>query len=435
MGNNKTPLETYRVQPEMTQYPAQHIVMIRPDILNRDSDIYFIQIAKALQDFGHRITIITCSSNLLLIHKNMENFHVISTSTWIPVAIFGKFKYPMYLLRTLATAFKYIMIRLVPRPSVVFCNASCVALPILALDKRSTTIHMQNPLELQFISKNLDFKFLDLLLKKSLFFPEEIIVPDNNTKKILEVYFHKKNCSILYPCADLQLAKANYNFDVKEIVPNFPRNGFLFCSFGEYYVQSNFELALAGFCIALNMVDTKYNKKMHLVLGGNLDPTDQQQKEYFSKIKRLVYVKMYTTHITLLETLTEAQKKCLMFEARAIVHPTLDDQFSGTILEAMCLAKTVIATNCSFGKEVLINQITGYLVAPNPMDFAEIIEKIINNKILPVYVGNLAETEFRYKYSYYQFSNCINRIVSKHNSKYCCRNKCNVHKSIYKSIY
>lgn len=416
------PFSTLETNCEFPSHMAQHVVMIRTDILNRRSDRHFIQIALAFQHFGHRVTIITCSKHRELCQTELRNISVIKTATWIPKHINGRCRYLMYVIRSLCVVLRYFWFPITPTASIIFSNASCVALPfLLLLNRFGSTIHLQNPAELAQICYRLP-KQLTWILQHTLLCAEEILVPDAECHKIFNKYFSKYNklSSVLYPSVDIDLKLVEADSAIENVLSEYVPNGYLFFSYGDYHPYNNFELGLAGFMIALTAAKLGVSNKMHLVIGGKFDETDPIQNAYYNRICSLVDFGQYNQYVTLLKKVTPNQKKTLMHECVAIVHSAIDAVYNSTILEAMYMGKAVVCTDCSFGSEVLVDEVTGFVLPAIPERFAEIIQKLVQNRILSLYVGNLAETEFRYRYSFQQFAAQVNIYLQNASQTYYC---------------
>lgn len=324
-----------------------HIVILCTDLTKRRYCAHVIDSAKALTANGYTVTIIT--SRLSESFKKIKKVQIREIGGYIPKSVFGLFEKILYTIRSAFLAYHIIRYSDDYNPTIVFCEADPIVLPIFHWGNLCTAyfqflfcVSKYNPRSGKtYIPSN-------WLTKRCLSYANTIIVPNKTYKQIYNRSL-KISPVVIYPLVHFKRIEAkNIVKDNKILFRNrwIPNDGIVFLSLGEYTPRSNFEMTIKAFEFLLTVIfPERAGTEIYLVIAGPYCKHLKEHVEYYIKLKKLVSTSYVNFNIVLLRHLPIVEKKTFISTCTALVHTAIDEIFNRNVLEAMSVGKPVIATN------------------------------------------------------------------------------------------
>jgi glycosyltransferase involved in cell wall biosynthesis len=137
------------------------------------------------------------------------------------------------------------------------------------------------------------------------------------------------------------------------------------------------------FIKAAKIITKSHNNVYFLIIGDNLSKKDIKYKQ---ELKDLVKQLNLEARIIFLGHRNDVN--VLISHIDILIHPAINEPFGRVLIEAMAKGKPIVAYNCGGPKEIVLNEITGYLVEPNNYEgLAEKTIHLIENEILRKRLG------------------------------------------------
>ncbi|XP_017772904.1 PREDICTED: alpha-1,3/1,6-mannosyltransferase ALG2-like, partial [Nicrophorus vespilloides] len=388
-----------------------HVVFLHNKLRKRAEDRYLIDVAIALKEAGHRVTIYTSEFDQSNCFDEVNNIsgclNVCYSGWWLP----SSFKF----WRSIVMALKMIFFPPEPKPKVIILDVNTIALYLFSLLSDVKTIYLTHFTSLHQAEYYTKFMKItpDLTNAMCLKRANEVIVQSEGLADIFRRSFPgvKRELKILPPCVDTGLWKERI-IDISRIVPDIPKPNFLFVCFGPYKKRSNFKLVLDAFEDLLLISAEKIKNNVHLVIGGHCSDSQLEQKIYYNELLEYTKDKPFASQVTFLRQLPTVHKKTLIEESIGVLIPCKHEIFPDTLLAVLSSGRPIVATNTGFAKEVLRHRISGVLVEPTPQMFAAAMYKILTNPAIQVFLSDMGHDVFAKKFSNDIFSRKINGIVS-----------------------
>ncbi len=140
----------------------------------------------------------------------------------------------------------------------------------------------------------------------------------------------------------------------------------------------------SDFIKAADIITNKYSNVHFLIIGGDLS---RRGTGYKKELERLICELGIEDRIHILGHREEINH--VMPQIDILAHPAINEPFGRVLVEAMALEKPVVAYNCGGCREIIKDNVTGYLVAlGNYEELAEKIICLIENEALRQRLGN-----------------------------------------------
>lgn len=238
------------------------------------------------------------------------------------------------------------------------------------------------------------------LIKRERFFAKfvnEFIILNKNAYEILRKDIPKEKLNIIYNGLDLQV------FD------NIERGNFK----KEFNLYSSPILALVGrivkgkgvkeFILAGKEV-LKVKPNVKLVIVGDAKGEDDR---YYKEVKQLVEKENLNQSVIFTGWRNDLNKLIVDFDI--LVHPyTYPEGLPNVLIEAMALKKSVITTNVPGSSEIVVDGVTGFLVAPGDID--AMVKKIIYLIDNPDLARQMGEKGRKRVEQYFNIKNTVAKI-------------------------
>lgn len=176
---------------------------------------------------------------------------------------------------------------------------------------------------------------------------------------------------VLYPAvsipADGALRKASTSClpnDAVELLAS--RTTFL--SINRYERKKNIGLAIR----ALALVGKDSSPSLPgLIVAGGYDRRLVENVEYLRELRSLAEECGVDDRVVFIKSFSDEQRLALLCACRAVLYTPTNEHFGIVPVEAMASATPVIACNSGGPKESIVDGVTGFLVKPDPIDFAK----------------------------------------------------------------
>ncbi len=197
-------------------------------------------------------------------------------------------------------------------------------------------------------------------------------IPKNKLKIIPNGIEIKK-----YVPSDLTNFNKKYNISEKDL---------LILSIGRITWHKGFEYSL----IAMKQIfDAAINIK-YIIIGDVIDDT------YYTKLKKITSDLDIENTVIFSGYVDESTKISALSRCSIYLAPSLHEGFGLTILEAMAMGKSIIATNVSGHKDILEHMKTAIMISTkNPNEITQSVKKLVANDTLANYLGNNCKNQIK----------------------------------------
>lgn len=325
------------------------VLILCTDFSNKSSTRHVLDAARTLSAYNYNVTIITTNSGKR--EKLLRNVVVKEVGRFIPEDFLGAYRSFFYALRSAYLAFRVLRTSFPREPVMILCESSPIVLPILYSTGIKTAYFQFLFNMLESNPKMSEARInTGLVPKLCLPYANYILLPNKSFKFIYRNSFRnlKSKLYVLYPF--LHNKKSNNKQDISfesYSLPNtcYKSESIIFLTLGEYDERSNFDLAIQSFEYLLSLTDDRVKSNLFLILSGHCYKNSCEHLKYYEKIYNMVQKTRRPDQIILLKHLSMKQKKHIINMSSVLLHTTLDEIFSTRVLEAMSLAKSVIASN------------------------------------------------------------------------------------------
>lgn len=160
------------------------------------------------------------------------------------------------------------------------------------------------------------------------------------------------------------------------------------CSIGRPSYQKNTELLIE----TVSILKERRNNIHLVILGvGFYSPT-------LEKIKKTIKDKNLSNNITLIPWLERNKSLAILNKSLVYISSSRYEGLPYSVIEALSLGKPCVLTNVDGNKDLVNNNVNGYLVNLNSSEMARKIEEILENKIIRRYMGKNSRKDFEIFY-------------------------------------
>ncbi|MFC6099507.1 glycosyltransferase family 4 protein [Olivibacter domesticus] len=165
------------------------------------------------------------------------------------------------------------------------------------------------------------------------------------------------------------------------------------------------------FLDAINLLDQQTAAKCHFYIIGGAAPGGDH---FVEKLQQDIATHIYQPHISYVAFIPDVTS--WQQESDILVVPSImKDPFPTTVLEAMRVAKPVIATNNGGAAEAIVDKVTGYLISSgNVTSFANNLTALINDQNLRQQMGQNGLKRFEEHFLKIHYQRKINSFFGDH---------------------
>lgn len=147
-------------------------------------------------------------------------------------------------------------------------------------------------------------------------------------------------------------------------------------------------------------------------MAGGYDERVVENKEYYWELKLLCEKFGISEDVTFLKSFSDAQKLTLLHYCSCLLYTPDKEHFGIVPIEAMYMKCPVIACSSGGPLETVVDGKTGFLREGRPDQFAEAMEKFVDNPKLCKTLGDAGRKHVEQKFSFSTFTNQLDSVVS-----------------------
>lgn len=403
------------------------IAFIHPDLGIGGAERLVLDVADALSSEGYRIKFITnhFDKNHCFDELKNEEYPVEVYGDWIPRSILGKCSALCAYIRMVYLVIVYILfLKKKEKPDLFFVDLIPIAIPFLKLAKEKVIYYCHHPDLLASTPggklKQIYRKPIDWLELKATARADMILVNSEYTASVFRKTFPgiTHTIQIVYPTIATSYQKAVENLktvkSIGELVPeiNSAKNTVTFLSVNRFHPAKKLDLVILAMNKLKSLVSEEDWKRVYLIMAGGYDPQSSINKETYSYLTDLTQQLNLEDKVIFLKSPSDNMKTELLNSCSCLVYTPVKEHFGIVPLEAMLVAKPVIAVNSGGPRETVDHGITGYLCEPTPESMAEFMYRICsagNTKDMGVKGKDRLEQKFSHKI----FVNNLKKVVTK----------------------
>jgi alpha-1,3/alpha-1,6-mannosyltransferase len=183
-------------------------------------------------------------------------------------------------------------------------------------------------------------------------------------------------------------------------------------SLNRYERKKNIPLAIHAFKRALQELETVDSScNLRLVLAGGFDTRLKENVEHYAELEHLVIANGLQGRVELRQNIPDAERRALLSGALVLLYTPSNEHFGIVPLEAMVLGTAVLAADSGGPTESVADGKTGFLRAPTPDDFAEVIVQLARNPGLGREMGRLGHERVAAKFSLQALAGSLEPIL------------------------
>lgn len=146
-------------------------------------------------------------------------------------------------------------------------------------------------------------------------------------------------------------------------------------------------------------------------MAGGYDKRVTENVEHFEELCSLVNELGLKNNVTFLRSFTDQQKLSLLHSCTALLYTPENEHFGIVPIEAMYMARPVIAVNSGGPLETVINNETGMLRIPLREAFANAMQELAEDKSLAREMGVRGREHVLKNFSFDNFTRKLNAIA------------------------
>ena len=394
------------------------IVIVHPDLGIGGSERLVVDVALALRQKGHKVTILTAhyDPSRCLRESRDGNLNIASRRAPIPASIAGRLRGPCSIGRMgyLTAA----MIREKMTPDLVFCDLVPHVIPLIrCLTKAKVLYYCHFPDVFLTPARSPLYNIyrlpLDHLEQVGIGMAHTVLVNSLFTRETLLRTFpllRAKRIEVLHPCVDVK-AYANRKRPVPDLsVSSRPRPTTIL-SINRFDPRKNLNLALESLARLRALLPPSVFEKLKLTVVGGCDERLLEQRQTRQDLEDLSRRLNLQGSVNFLLNVTDERLKQLLQDCYCLVYTSVGEHFGIGIVEAMAAGKPVIAVNQGGPLEILQDGVTGCLCDPTPRAFAEAIANLIQDPQRATGLGIAATKRAAELFSRESFSHRLDELV------------------------
>lgn len=365
------------------------LVFIHLDLGIGGAEQLVLQLAKAGQENGHEVTLITtrcdpdhCFAAVAPGGSLHSNLHIYGN--WIPSQLFGACTAIMSTLRilfltwqvcrhhrdanvcivdVLPTALPLLYLMLPSAASFFYCH-----FPDQLLLQRSGSKSFFNQLYRAILNslEELTMSTADLMVVNSKFTRDTVL------KTFSTFQDDQMNIPVLYPALDLSSSSASKNNDA--LLPKTTQSPVV--SLNRFERKKNVLLLLYAYQY---LKETYPDQELPpLIVAGGYDIKNAENVEYRGELQKVVDEKLDISVIFRTD-ISDDERAALFETALVVVYTPHKEHFGIVPLEAMHAGTPVIAVKSGGPMETIVDSKTGFLREPSPQAFGEALLQLIRD--------------------------------------------------------
>lgn len=392
------------------------IIFLHPDLGIGGAERAVIDAALALKSQGYDVQFVTAHHDPKHCFPETSDgtLQVTVVGDWLPRNIFGRFYAVCAYIRMIYAAF-FLVFRSQMLFDVVFCDQISACIPVLKFSKAKIIFYCHFP-DMLLAERNSVLRIIyrapiDLLEELTTGMADRILVNSHFTANVFKQTFSKlTSCSpsVLYPIPDFSAFAKPIDEPTVDLIP--PNKKFVFLSINRFERKKNLPLAIQAFGQLKDKLSKSIGDSMHLIMAGGYDDRVTENKEHYIELQTLCE-KLGLNDVTFLRSVTEAQKRTLLQHCDCLIYTPDREHFGIVPIEAMYMKCPVIACKSGGPLETVVDGKTGYLREGRPDQFAEAMERMVEDRMLVDQFGEQGRRHVEKKFSFRAFTKQLDSIV------------------------
>ncbi|KFD69615.1 hypothetical protein M514_01979 [Trichuris suis] len=358
------------------------ILAIHPDFAHGGGDFNFYDVAKAMHEQEHEVTIATmhCDEYWMSLFKPIVTDYIIVESKCVP----GDWFHPIIVLAFKAFfrwGRKFDLLLLDNCVSTVPVCKFLFNAPIFFLFffPRSLIVESEN------VVQNIYAKELSWIEGWCVSFCEFLPTISNFSNKIsfgLGRTLHRlcpklplRRCPLFHPCLPTLVVQAHEN--EKYPVLESKIEGSFFLSLNRISPEKNHELAIKSFAKLKDLIPGEKWEQLQLIIVGNLLQRYPHCVKYFEKLKKMVDDMNLEEKVKFFLNVSEEEKTYFLQNCIALLHTPPREHFGLVVLEGMYFGKPVISSTEGGPVEIISNEKDGILTPAKPEYFSDAMSRVL----------------------------------------------------------
>ncbi|XP_060577207.1 alpha-1,3/1,6-mannosyltransferase ALG2-like isoform X1 [Ruditapes philippinarum] len=394
------------------------IVFLHPDLGIGGAEKAVVDAALALKSRGHEVEFLTAhhDPNHCFQETRDGSFKVTVAGDWLPRNFFGRFYAVCAYIRMIYAAIYLVFFSDICF-DIVFCDQISACVPILKCSKGKILFYCHFPDMLlakrDTILKRIYRAPIDLLEEWTTGMAHIVLVNSKFTASVFQDTFRSlRNCkpSVLYPIPDFTAFNKPVEENIDDIMPT--NKNLVFLSINRYERKKNLALAIQAFGQLKDKISKSTGDRIHLIMAGGYDERVVENKEHYLELRLLCDKLGINDDVTFLRSISDGQKRLLLEHCDCLIYTPDKEHFGIVPIEAMYMKCPVIACSSGGPLETVVDGKTGYLREGLPDQFAEAMERIVDDPKLAGKLGEAGKKHVEDKFSFRAFTQQLNTVIT-----------------------
>lgn len=399
------------------------VVFLHPDLGIGGAERAVIDAALALKSQKHEVEFVTAHHDPAHCFQETRDgtLKITVAGDWLPRSIFGRF-YALFAYMRMIYASIYLVFFSGITADLIFCDQISACIPVLRFSKAKVLFYCHFPDMLltkrESFLKRIYRAPIDYIEEKTTGMAHCVLVNSKFTASVFKETFKSlQNISptILYPIPDFTAFDQPIDEPTDDLLPKHKQLYFL--SINRYERKKNLSLALLAFGQLKDRLSKSKGDRIHLVMAGGYDDRVTENKEHYVELKMLCDKLDLQEDITFLRSFSDSQKCTLLHHCDCLLYTPDREHFGIVPIEAMYMKCPVIACKSGGPLETVVDGKTGFLREGYPDQFAEAMEKIVEDPKLAKKLGEAGRAHVMEKFSFKAFTNQLDKVVNEMLSK------------------
>jgi len=367
-------LKPKQKRPPRKRTDKLRVAFLHPDLGIGGAENLVVNAAVGLVKNGHKVKIFTSFHPEKSFTETKDGtLEVEEVGNWLPHHTKGKCQLLKAWLRFFWVSFVFLKDNKENLYDIIFVDQISATIPFLKLSGSKIFFYCHFPDQLLStkagILKSLYRMPIDFIEEHTTNSAHQIVVNSKFTRQIFRDTFPsiKRVPQILYPAVDVHKTPSPKNLKTPTFV-----------SLNRYERKKNIELAIHAFKLVKERVP---HRPIQLVIAGGYNPLLAENVEYHAELVGLAS-KLHLTKddIQFKCSIDDNERDRLLSSAICLLYTPPNEHFGIVPLEAAVMMTPVIACNSGGPLESIQHGETGYLVPPEPGDWAQHMQWVLEAK-------------------------------------------------------
>ncbi|KAH3694891.1 alpha-1,3/1,6-mannosyltransferase ALG2-like [Dreissena polymorpha] len=394
------------------------VVFLHPDLGIGGAERAVVDAALALKSRGHKVEFVTAhhDPNHCFQETKDGNFTVTVAGDWLPRNIFGRFYAVCAYIRMVYAAIYLVLFSDICY-DIIFCDQISACLPILRCSSAKVLFYCHFPDMLlakhDSLLKRIYRAPLDLLEEWTTGLAHVVLVNSKFTASVFKKTFRSlSSCepAVLYPIPDFSAFQKPVAQPTDDLIPS--NKKLIFLSINRYERKKNLALAIQAFGQLKDKISKSQGDGIHLVMAGGYDERVTENKEHYLELRHLCKKFGVTDDVTFLRSFSDAQKLTLLQYCHCLLYTPDNEHFGIVPIEAMYMCCPVIACKSGGPLETVVDSKTGFLREGRPDQFAEAMERFVDDPKLGKSLGENGRKHVEQKFSFKTFTDQLDEVIT-----------------------